>query len=139
MGHLILYNLLRRVMQSQPKPNLDAEKQKAAGQTAGWCCGCVVLVAAAMLGPQLFGGCGGDPNWESAVGKIEAGVTVYMKATEDSEPEPWFTVIEPYVEGNDGPMMKVRYAATGDVEYLDRRATMRSPAAVNGLLVIPRR
>lgn len=126
-------------MQTPPDPKVDAATQKATGQVLSCCGGCFVLVVVWILFSQLFGGCGGDPNWESAVGKIEAGVTVYMRADQNSEPEPWFTVIEPYVDGNDGPLMKVRYAATGDVEYIDRRATMGSPAAQSGLLVIPRR
>jgi hypothetical protein len=77
-------------------------------------------------------------EWVSAVGKIEAGVTVYFRNDPNSQPDAWFTVIEPYVDGPDGPQMLVKYAASGDTEYLDRRATMRSPAAHNGQLVIRR-
>lgn len=77
-------------------------------------------------------------EWVSAVGKIEAGVTVYFRNDPNSEPDAWFTVIQPFVDGPNGPLMLVRYAASGDTEYLDRRATMRSPAAFNGQLVIRR-
>jgi hypothetical protein len=77
-------------------------------------------------------------EWVSAVGKIEAGVTVYFRNDPNSQPDAWFTVINPFVDGPDGPQMLVKYAASGDTEYLDRRATMRSPAAHNGQLVIRR-
>jgi len=77
-------------------------------------------------------------EWVSAVGRIQAGVTVYLREYPNSEPYPWFTVVEPYTEGPNGPEMLVRNCATGDIEALDRRATMRSPAALNGQLLIRR-
>lgn len=87
----------------------------------------------------FIGGCSSDSQWESAIGDIESGVTVYLKASpEDEKPEPWFTVIDPFIENGDNPQMRVRYAATGKEGLRDRRATMRSPAAKQGLLVIKR-
>jgi hypothetical protein len=81
-----------------------------------------------------------DDEWVSAVGRIDAGVTVYFRNDKNSEPEPWFTVINPFVEGEDGegPFMLVRYAVSGRQEYLPRRDIMRSPAAHAGQLVIRR-
>ncbi len=79
-----------------------------------------------------------QPEWVSAVGKIEAGVTVYFRNDPESKPEAWFTVVQPYVDGPNGPQMLVKFAATGDTEYMDRRATMRSEAALRGQLVIHR-
>lgn len=78
-----------------------------------------------------------DP-WKSAVGHIYAGTEVYFRMGPGDTPEPWFTVLDPFIEGNDGkPLMLVRYPS-GRTEYLDRRATMRSPAAMAGQLVIRR-
>jgi hypothetical protein len=76
-------------------------------------------------------------RWVNAVGRIEAGVTVYHQSAPEDTPYPWFTVITPYVEGEDGViLMEVQYDATGNIGFMDRRATMRSPDAVAGRLVI---
>jgi len=83
-------------------------------------------------GPKL------QDEYVSAVGRIEAGITVYFRGHPGDKPDAWFTVVEPYVQSQDGAQMLVRYAETGREEYLNRRAIMRSPGAVSGQLVIHR-
>lgn len=75
-------------------------------------------------------------RWDTIHGNIEAGVTVYMRLRENDQPEPWFTILEPFVEGDDGPMMKVRYVGTGAVEYKYRRPLLSSDLAMEGNLIV---
>ena len=65
-------------------------------------------------------------------------MTVYFRLDPSSPPDPWFTVVVPYVDGPNGHQILVKYGETGNVEYIDRRPLMRSAAARNEQLVIHR-
>lgn len=75
--------------------------------------------------------------WRYAGSSIYEGVTVYWRDSIQSEPWPWFSVIQPDVEDDDGRIyMRVRYVETGHEDMVDREQMMLSPAGIAGQIVV---
>lgn len=74
-------------------------------------------------------------SWRSIVGNVDAGMKVYWQETPSESPALHFTILNPYIEGNDGILyMEVQYPS-GRTELLDRRRLLRSQAALAGQYV----
>lgn len=74
-------------------------------------------------------------EWTSIVGRVEAGMKVYWRDDENSKPDYIWTIKNPFIEDDDGTVYMEVVHPSGREEMLDRRAILRSDAAMAGQYV----